>query len=184
MNYIQALVEDFTKKISLPWRDVSSDQRIFFCVYDPSEELKLRYNLTAFQIATEEAGHRWLEYDMTHCFEEWMGKQKYREAYFQDPEKMIPTPRKFEDHIEQSFIDKTKGADNNTLIAIIGVGNIFGFITVKEFIERLANDVDSRIVLFFPGSYSSTPTSNYRLLNAYDNWNYLATPITADKDSF
>ena len=33
--------------------------------------------------------------------------------------------------------------------------------------------------IFFPGSYED---NNYRLLDGYDGWNYLAVPITADKE--
>ena len=39
--------------------------------------------------------------------------------------------------------------------------------------------VAGRLLIFFPGSYEN---NNYRLLDAYDGWNYLAVPITADKD--
>ncbi|SEM42615.1 protein of unknown function [Butyrivibrio sp. ob235] len=184
MSRIQTLVNNYQKFIDLPWRDVSSEQRIIFCVYEPTEEMTLRYNIPAFKLATEDTGHRWMEYDLTTCFEDWMGKQKYAEAYFAEPEKLLQMPRKFEDYIEESFKEKTADADKNTMIGIVGVGSIFGFITVKEFIEKLADDVDSRIVLFFPGTYSSSPTSNYRFLNAYDNWSYLATPITADVNNF
>ena len=35
-----------------------------------------------------------------------------------------------------------------------------------------------RLLVFFPGSYEN---NNYRLLDGYDGWNYLAVPITADK---
>ena len=35
-----------------------------------------------------------------------------------------------------------------------------------------------RLLVFFPGEVEG---NNYRLLDARDGWNYLATPITADK---
>ena len=38
--------------------------------------------------------------------------------------------------------------------------------------------VPGRLVVFFPGSYED---NNYRLLDAYDGWGYLAVPITADQ---
>jgi len=43
----------------------------------------------------------------------------------------------------------------------------------------LSGLVHGRLVVFFPGSFED---NNYRLLDGYDGWNYLATPITPDKD--
>ena len=113
-----------------------------------------------------------------------MGKQKYAEAYFKEPEKLLHMPSKFKDFIFDKFKEQTTCATKDSVIAIMGIGSMFGFITIKEFIEDLAAIVDSRIVVFFPGSYSSSPSSNYRLLNAYDSWDYLATPITSDTENF
>lgn len=67
---------------------------------------------------------------------------------------------------------------HNSVIAISGVGSLFGFLKVKDVVDRLAPMVSGRLVIFFPGSYED---NNYRLLDGYDGWNYLAVPITADK---
>jgi hypothetical protein len=66
----------------------------------------------------------------------------------------------------------------STVVALMGVGALFGFVKVKDCIDRLAPRVPGRLVVFFPGSYES---NNYRLLDGYDGWNYLAVPITADR---
>ena len=50
---------------------------------------------------------------------------------------------------------------------------------VKEVVDKLAPMVTGRLLVFFPGSYED---NNYRLLDGYDGWNYLAVPITADKE--
>jgi hypothetical protein len=57
---------------------------------------------------------------------------------------------------------------------------LFGFLKIKDIAETLAPLVDGRILFFFPGEIREN--NNYRLLDAYDGWNYLAVPITADKD--
>ena len=62
---------------------------------------------------------------------------------------------------------------------LTGLGTIFGFLRVSELVETLAPMVAGRLVVFFPGSYAE---GRYRLLNAYDGWNYLATPITGTED--
>jgi len=70
-------------------------------------------------------------------------------------------------------------ADAQTVVAIQGVGTLFGFLKVKGVVDQLAPLVPGRLVVLFPGSYED---NNYRLLDGYDGWNYLAVPITADKD--
>ena len=72
---------------------------------------------------------------------------------------------------------KQPAAGDNTVVAIKGVGSLFGFLKVKEVVDNLAPKVPGRILVFFPGSYED---NNYRLLDGYDGWNYLAVPITAD----
>ena len=55
----------------------------------------------------------------------------------------------------------------------------FGFLKVKDVVDKLAPKIAGRLLVFFPGSNEN---NNYRLLDGYDGWNYLAVPITADKD--
>ena len=66
----------------------------------------------------------------------------------------------------------------NDVVALKGVGSLFGFLKVKGVVEQLARLVPGRLVVFFPGSFED---NNYRLLDGYDGWNYLAVPITPDK---
>ena len=72
-----------------------------------------------------------------------------------------------------------KSVDENFVVALQGVGSLFGFLKVKEVVDKLAPEVKGRLLVFFPGSYED---NNYRLLDGYDGWNYLAVPITADKE--
>ena len=65
------------------------------------------------------------------------------------------------------------------VVAVKGVGSLFGFVKVKEVVDKLAPLVSGRLLVFFPGSFEN---NNYRLLDGYDGWNYLAVPITADKE--
>ena len=70
--------------------------------------------------------------------------------------------------------------NENSVVVLKGVGSLFGLLKVKEVVDRLAPQVNGRLLVFFPGSYDSN--NNYRLLDAYDGWNYLAIPITANKE--
>ena len=64
------------------------------------------------------------------------------------------------------------------MVSVLGVGSLFGLLKVSEVVDRFSPLVAGRLVVFFPGSCEN---NNYRLLDGYDGWNYLAVPITADK---
>ena len=85
-------------------------------------------------------------------------------------------------YIADEFVSflKAKDISEDSVVALNGVGSLFGFLKVKEVVDKLAPIVKGRLLVFFPGSYDEN--NNYRLLDGYDGWNYLAVPITADKD--
>ena len=49
---------------------------------------------------------------------------------------------------------------------------------VSALFERVNDAIAGRLLVFFPGEVEG---NSYRLLDARDGWNYLATPITAEK---
>jgi hypothetical protein len=66
--------------------------------------------------------------------------------------------------------------DNGTIVAVHGIGKLFGFIKVSELMHVVESSIRGRLLVFFPGEYEN---NNYRLLDARDGWNYLAVPITS-----
>ena len=82
---------------------------------------------------------------------------------------------RFADRIRDAMTGRTTAL----VVALKGVGSLFGFLKVKEVVDKLAPVAKGRLLVFFPGSYED---NNYRLLDGYDGWNYLAVPITADKE--
>lgn len=182
MNKIKRLVQSYTKFIAVPWRDdAAAAQRVIFCVYDEADELRLRAKVDEFEIATRNAGHDWQLFDLTDTFALWLASQKYAESYFKKPE-LLPTllPR-YLSYLGDEFSEflSESESDENTVVALKGVGSLFGFLKVKEVVDKLAPMVKGRLVIFFPGSYEN---NNYRLLDGYDGWNYLAVPITVNKE--
>lgn len=182
MNKISRLLRSYGRFIAVPWRDdAAAMQRVIFCVYDESDELRLRARIDEFELATKEAGHDWTLFDLTDTFAEWLSTQRYAKSYFQKPQllgTLLPNygdfiAARFEQHISD------KGAEANSVVALKGVGSLFGFLKVKDVVDRLAPLVPGRLLVFFPGTYEN---NNYRLLDGYDGWNYLAVSITADKD--
>ena len=183
MGRIDTLAERYKRYISLPWqKDLAGAQRAVFIVYDKADERRLRARRTLFEMATKDAGHRWMECDLTGAFAGWMAAAEYREAYFESPQDL-------ELKLEEDFLEHVAGrvrerltapeADEGTVVALFGVASLFGFARVSELMGAIERDVRGRIVVFFPGEYED---SNYRLLDARDGWNYLAVPITVRED--
>ncbi len=180
MGRIDRLAERYERYISLPWeKDLAGAQRVIFVVYDKSDERRLRARTQLFKIATDKAGHSWIECDLTDAFADWMTNGvEYRESYFESPEDL---DLKLEDDFLEHAVGRVRTAlqapeaDDASVVALFGIASLFGFIRVSEVMRAIERDVRGRIVVFFPGEYVD---SNYRLLDARDGWNYLAVPIT------
>ena len=56
-----------------------------------------------------------------------------------------------------------------------GIGSLYGFLHISSLVRDIEPDIQGRLVVFFPGSKDG---DNYRLLDARDGWNYLATSIS------
>ena len=69
----------------------------------------------------------------------------------------------------------------NTVVAVLGVATLFGLARFSEVLRKVDRDIRGRLLVFFPGQYDH---NNYRLLDARDDWNYLAIPITHYSDEF
>lgn len=181
-NRTTALLQSYTRFIAIPWRaDAAAAQRVIFCVYHQDDELRLRARVEEFELATRQAGHAWTLFDLTDLFAEWLCTQRYAPSYFAEPELLPTLLPKFRAYIRERFAATLQdtSAGENTVVAIKGVGALFGLLKVRQVVDDLAPLVPGRLLVFFPGSYEN---NNYRLLDGYDGWNYLAVPITADKD--
>jgi hypothetical protein len=182
MSKIKRLIQSYGKYIAIPWRDdAAAAQRVIFCVYNEKDERSLHTSIDEFEIVTRNAGHDWGLFDLTTSFADWMLQEEYAEEYFDQPDLIDDLmPDEYVDYILERF--KTECAslasDANAVVAISGVSSLFGFVKVKDLVDTLAPLVQGRLLVFFPGSFEN---NNYRLLDGYDGWNYLAVPITADK---
>lgn len=182
MSKIKRLTHSYGNFIAVPWRDdAAAAQRVIFCVYNETEELRLRAKIDEFEIATRAVNHEWALFDLTDTFPDWMASQRYAKSYFLKPNLLSTLLPKYLDHIESEFLAfiQEKLVNESFVVALSGVGSLFGFLKVKEVVDKLAPLVKGRLLVFFPGSYEN---NNYRLLDGYDGWNYLAVPITADKE--
>ena len=179
MGRIDKLAERFGSYIALPWqKDLAGAQRAIFIVYDKTDERRLRARIGLFDLATTEAGHRWLPCDLTGAFADWMASTSYRDSYFESPEDLqLKLEEEFVEYVASRVraVLAAPDADDGSVAAVYGVASLFGFVRVSELMKAIEPDVRGRIAVFFPGEYED---SNYRLLDARDGWNYLAVPIT------
>lgn len=179
MGRIDRLAERYKSYIALPWqKDLAGAQRAIFVVYDKADERRLRLRKRLFELATVEAGHAWIECDLTAAFSDWIANSEYRDRYFEAPENLdIKLENEFLEHVA-GIVRATLAlpqANENAVVGIFGIASLFGFIHFSEVMKRIEKQIQGRVVVFFPGEYDN---ANYRLLDARDGWNYLAIPIT------
>lgn len=183
MNQIEALLRNYERFVRVPWEaGLAGPQKVWFAIYDPDQERRLRLRVDQFKQATTQAGHGWRLVDLTDGFGRWMGGQEYREAYFEEPDYLDDKMPEFAAFVaaEVQQALAAPGAETGTVVALLGVGALFGLTRVSALMEAVAPKIRGRLLVFFPGSYDG---SSYRLLDARDGWNYLAVPITASQAS-
>jgi hypothetical protein len=180
MNKIEKLCWQYSKHIGTPWQsNLAAPQRVIFCVYNEEDERKLRAKIGEFDNETQRLGHGWAVFDLTDTFAVWLSSHRYSQNYFEKPELISTIMRSYLDFLKSEFgkFLETQKVCENTVVALIGVGSLFGFLKIKQIVDNFASLVEGRLLVFFPGTYEN---NNHRLLNAYDDWNYLAVTITAN----
>ncbi|KXX66268.1 BREX protein BrxB domain-containing protein [Marichromatium gracile] len=181
---VNKLLSAYRQHLTVPWQaGLAAIQRVIFAVYDKADELRLRANIEEFALATQQAGKQWLLIDVTNAFPEWMMAQEYRDAYFECPEDLTGYQTGELSEFVTDLIQQLEGrvateAGPDTVVALLGVGALFGVARVSTIVEGFKDAVQGRLVVFFPGEHQ--PESHtYRLLDARDGWNYLAVPLLA-----
>jgi hypothetical protein len=180
MNEIELLIQKYEEYTRLPWDPtLAGPQKVWFAIYDPSNERRLRLRIQDFESATLRAKHTWHLVDITNTFAEWMANHEYREEYFKQPDDMDLALVDYEKYLAELVQNELTldGVDENTVVAISGIGSLFGLTRASTLLEAVAPQIRGRLLVFFPGHRDG---SNYRLLDARDGWNYLAVPITAN----
>jgi hypothetical protein len=178
MSAVDRLLSNYSRQVRLPWSaNISGKQRIWFAVYPPAEERRVRAKLPEFEARTLEAKHGWTTVDLTRLLPEFLAAHKYRESIFQNPQ-----------HLKAGIELETRAAalvntacsrdeaDSSCVVAVTGLASMFDFMRVSSLIERVENSVLGLLLVFFPGEYSSNV---YRFMDARDGFNYMAVPITS-----
>ena len=177
MGRIEELATAYERHVGAPWqRTVAGAQRVMMVVYEKEQERTLRARLGEFEQATRRSHHGWKLVDCTTWFAEWMAKQEYRDAYFEDPPLLaMMLEGEFQNFVTRRLSNELEGSNENTVVTLMGVASLYGFMRVSELIRSVEQSIRGRLLVLFPGTKNE---NNYRLLDARDGWNYLANSIT------
>jgi hypothetical protein len=184
VSKLDRLVETYREHLSVPWQlGIAPIQRVIFAVYDKVDELRLRASVEEFALVTQQAGKDWLLIDLTDAFPCWMAAQEYKEAYFECPEDLTGygsgEVTEFVAELTQQVKKRISSeSGRNTVVALVGVGALFGIARASSVVEGIKDSVLGRLLVFFPGEHHPE-NHTYRLLDARDGWNYLAVPLIA-----
>jgi hypothetical protein len=178
MSVIDRLLSNYSRQVRLPWpANMSGKQRIWFAVYPPAEERRVRARLPQFEALTLEANHGWSTVDLTRVLPEFVAAHKYRESIFQKPQHLrAGSDLEIRAATLVNEACSRTGADAGSVVAVTGLASLFDFMRVSNLIERVEDSVPGRLLVLFPGEYAG---NIYRFMDARDGFNYMAIPITS-----
>jgi hypothetical protein len=179
---IDRLLENYERHLAIPWNaSASGTERVWYLLYPPAEERRLRRHVPAFRDATRNAGYGWVEDDLAPAFSRWLAAHPRRDRVLRSPAQRLPQlSGSFERHLEEGVRQiLTSQADSTTIVALLGLGGLYGITSVSRLVKAVADDVPGRLIGFFPGRYDG---SAYHLLNGDGDWNYMAIPISSDPE--
>jgi hypothetical protein len=178
MSAIDRLLSNFSRQVRLPWSaNMSGKQRVWFAVYPPAEERRVRARLPQFEALTLEANHGWTIVDLTRLLPLWVAAHEYREGIFAEPEHFSANSE-LEDQAVERVRQTCYREDVNaaSVVAVTGLASLFNFMRVSSLIDRVEDSVRGRLLILFPGEYAENV---YRFMDARDGFNYMAVPITS-----
>ena len=182
MSYVDDLIASYKRLVELPWpQNVGPPQRVWMAIYPPKYERRVRLSLKEFETTTIQAGHSWGCIDITTSFERWLADHEYAETYFDEPELLETAMPVFFDFLVSEVREQLEiYSDPNGVVGLLGAGTLFGLgdsVKVSALMNSVKGSIEGRLLIFFPGQHEH---NSYRLLDARDGWDYLATPITAE----
>lgn len=177
---VEALCRNYEDQVRI-WGDanLAGPQKVWFAVYPPNLERRLRLRLSLFADATRKADRNWKSLDLTTSFARWMAAHNSREAYFEHPERLALGIKRFESDVAKEIRQTLEAPDvsDRSVVALTGVGSLFGLASASQLVADVAPAIRGRLLLFFPGH---TEGNLFKLLDATAGYNYMAVAITAE----
>jgi hypothetical protein len=175
MSAIDRLIANYSRQVRLPWSsNAAGKQRVWFAVYPPAEERRVRARLPQFEEVTLGAGHGWSTVDLTGLLPEFLASHKYRESIFKAPQH-LKAGTQLEVRAAALVCAACAQSDEASVVTLTGLASLFDFMRVSSLIERVEDSVRGHLLVLFPGEYQG---NLYRFMDARDGFNYMATPIT------
>jgi len=181
MGHCSRLLQNYQRFVQLPWpKYLAGKQRVWFAIYPPSEERRVRAHVQEFQVGTIDAGRKWQLVDISDLPAKWLAAHPDREAYFAEPSALQAIEEEVRAHTIKALCDVlfSQEADEDTVVSVLGVGALFGFAHLSPIISRIEDSIRGRLLVFFPGEYER---NLYRFMDARDGFNYMAVPITSNE---
>jgi hypothetical protein len=108
---------------------MSGKQRVWFAVYPPAEERRVRAKQPQFEATTLEAQHGWLNVDLTDLLPQWIAAHEYREGIFSEPEQ-FSVSSELEDLAVERVRLACSSEDANTTCVVAVTGLATGNFTI------------------------------------------------------
>jgi len=184
MNRIDILLSKYRNHLQMPLRPgLPPSQRLWFAVYPAEDERKLLNRIDAFEIATKDAGHAWVRFDLQGSLTRWLASvdEDERAEWFKTPAAVeLYAKSEWKDILTQDFKQAVAevAAPERTVFAMTGLMELFDFLHVSDLVASLENVLTGYLLVFFPGERAG---NTYRFLDARIGWDYLAIPILSEK---
>ncbi len=177
MPTIDDLLGQFKRQVSLPWSaDTARDYRVWILHYDKILERRVQGRLHEFEAMARGYGHGWAVLDLAALVAPWFASHDLFEGLTEQPDELPGLLPDFEAHVIATVRARLQTLTVHDILVLSGAGALFGLMRVSTLTEKVAPDIEGRLLLLFPGRHEN---GVYRLLDARDGWTYRATPIPA-----
>jgi hypothetical protein len=178
LSTVEDLLENFKKRLAVPWRlDKPPAGLVWILWYDKARERRVRGRLREFQLAAEQAGKAWREFDIAPRFGDWVAQQPWFERLARHPGTLSTVIPQFEEDLVNRVKAELAACGQNDIMVLTGVASLFGITRASALIDKVVTSIPGRMLMTFPGLHQG---GIYRLLDARDGWNYLAVPIPSN----
>ena len=185
MGRLDQLLANYKSHLTIPLRNnLPLSQRVWFLVYPPEEERRLRNRFDDFAQATRSVSLGWHEIRLTGTFADWIDTfdDEEKEEIKNDQELIMSYARKGFCRFLAKILTRqaarvSPDQATRTVFALTGLMELFDFIDVSSVIDTLSKDFPGILAVFFPGERDG---NSYRFLNARTAWDYLAVPIVSE----
>ena len=145
MSTFEDLLDDFKKRLSVPWRDDEPPAgRVWILWYDKANERRIRGRLREFQLAAEQAGKGWREFDIAPRFGAWVAQQPWFERLAKRPGSLSTVLPQFEDHLAETVKRELSACGRSDILVLTGIASLFGLTRASSLIDKIVTSVPGR----------------------------------------